>query len=68
MKSVILGISTLVLFTVSIMGVTFKAQSSSASFAFEEPNRSCVTVQSSPYKKTTNCTGAGSACETVSEC
>jgi len=68
MKSVLLGLSTLGLFTVSIIGGAFEAQSSPERLSFEEPNRSCVTVQSSPYKKTTSCTGSGSACETVSEC
>lgn len=29
---------------------------------------SCVTVQSTPYQRTTTCTGAGSACSTVKDC
>jgi hypothetical protein len=29
---------------------------------------SCVTVQSSPYHKSTTCVGSGSACSSVSSC
>ncbi len=48
--------------------VGFNSMFNEAQATGSRKNKCCVTVQQTPYNRNTTCTGAGSACSTVSDC